>query len=65
MATVNVPTLIIHGDEDSIVAIEVSSEKSTNMIPDNTFLVYEEAPHGLFYTERERLNKDLIAFLNS
>ena len=65
MATVNVPTLIIHGDEDEIVPIEVSSEKSAAKIPDNKFIVYEEAPHGLFYTHRERLNKDLIAFINS
>jgi pimeloyl-ACP methyl ester carboxylesterase len=65
METVNVPTLIIHGDEDEIVPIEVSSEKSANMIPNNKFIVYEEAPHGLFYTNRERLNKDLIEFMNS
>lgn len=65
METVNVPTLIIHGDEDEIVPIEVSSEKSANMIPNNKFLVYEEAPHGLFYTNKERLNTDLIEFINS
>ena len=65
MAAVNVPTLIIHGDEDEIVPIEVSSEKSAAMIQNSQFIVYEEAPHGLFYTERERLNKDLIAFLSS
>jgi pimeloyl-ACP methyl ester carboxylesterase len=65
MAKIKVPTLIIHGDEDDIVPIEVSSEKSAAMIPNNEFIIYEEAPHGLFYTERERLNKDLIEFLNS
>lgn len=65
MSSVNVPTLIIHGDEDKIVPIEVSSEKATSLIPDNKFIVYEEAPHGLFYTERHRLNKDLIEFINS
>lgn len=65
MSSVNVPTLIIHGDEDKIVPIEVSSEKATTLIPDNKFIVYEEAPHGLFYTERHRLNKDLIEFINS
>ena len=65
MEAVNVPTLIIHGDEDEIVPMEVSSEKTANMIPNNNFIVYEDAPHGLFYTERERLNKDLIEFLNS
>lgn len=65
MSSINVPTLIIHGDEDDIVPIEISSEKASELIPNNKFLVYEEAPHGLFYTERDRLNKDLIEFLNS
>lgn len=65
MSLINVPTLIIHGDEDDIVPIEISSEKASELIPNNKFLVYEEAPHGLFYTERDRLNKDLIEFLNS
>jgi pimeloyl-ACP methyl ester carboxylesterase len=60
-----VPTLIIHGDQDKIVPIEISSEKATTLIPDNKFIVYEDAPHGLFYTDRERLNKDLIEFINS
>ncbi len=65
MRLINVPTLIIHGDEDDIVPIEISSEKASELIPNNKFIVYEEAPHGLFYTERDRLNKDLIEFLNS
>ena len=65
MSSVNVPTLIIHGDEDKIVPIEISSEKAATLIPNNKFIVYEEAPHGLFYTERTRLNKDLIEFINS
>lgn len=65
MKLINVPTLIIHGDEDDIVPIEISSEKASELIPNNKFIVYEEAPHGLFYTERDRLNKDLIEFLNS
>lgn len=65
MSSINVPTLIIHGDEDDIVPIEISSEKASELIPNNKFIVYEEAPHGLFYTERDRLNKDLIEFLNS
>ena len=65
MSSINVPTLIIHGDEDDIVPIEISSEKASQLIPNNKFIIYEEAPHGLFYTERDRLNKDLIEFLNS
>lgn len=65
MATINVPTLIIHGDNDKIVPIENSSYISANLILNNTFLIYEDAPHGLFYTEKDQLNTDLIEFLNS
>ncbi|MFV5688287.1 alpha/beta fold hydrolase [Flavobacterium sp. ZT3R25] len=65
MASVNVPTLIIHGDEDKTVPIEITSEIATKLIPDNKFIVYEGAPHGLFYIEKDKLNKDLLEFLNS
>lgn len=65
MASVNVPTLIIHGDEDKTVPIEITSEIATKLIPDNIFIVYDGAPHGLFYVEKEKLNRDLIKFLNS
>ena len=65
MASVNVPTLIIHGDEDKTVPIEISSEVATKLIPDNKFIIYEGAPHGLFYIEKDKLNSDLIEFLNS
>ncbi len=63
--TVNVPTLIIHGNSDKIVPIEISSEKTAGLIANNTFIVYEGAPHGLFYTDRHKLNEDLLAFLES
>lgn len=63
MHTVNVPTLIIHGDEDNTVPITPTGKESAKLIPDNTMLIYEGAPHGLFYTEREKLNADLITFL--
>ena len=63
MHTVNVPTLIIHGDKDKTVPITPTGKESTKLIPDNAMLIYHGAPHGLFYTEREKLNADLIAFL--
>lgn len=63
--TIKVPTLIIHGDDDKNVPIEVSSKKTAEAIANNTFIVYEGAPHGLFYTEKEKLNNDLLNFLNS
>ena len=65
MTAVHVPTLIIHGDEDKTVPIEITSEVATKLIPDNKFIVYEGAPHGLFYIEKDKLNNDLVTFLNS
>ncbi len=59
---VTVPTLIIHGDADKTVPIEASSKRTAAMIPHAEYIVYEGAPHGLFYTHREQLNADLIAF---
>jgi non-heme chloroperoxidase len=65
LVTINVPTLIIHGNSDKIVPIEISSDKAAKLIKNNTYLIYEDAPHGLFYTEKDKLNKDLLAFLKS
>jgi non-heme chloroperoxidase len=62
---VKVPTLIIHGDDDKIVPIGLSSEKAAAGIRNSTYIVYEGAPHGLFYTEKDKLNNDLLQFLNS
>ncbi len=60
--SITVPTLIIHGDEDKTVPIESSSERTAQMLPNAEYKVYEGAPHGLFYTHRQQLNKDLINF---
>ncbi len=65
MITVNVPTLVIHGDADKTVPIEISSEKSAKLIPNCRYVRYEGSPHGLFYTDRDRLNKDLVDFINA
>lgn len=62
--TINVPALIIHGDSDKTVPIDTSSNKAAELIPDNQYIVYPGAPHGLFYTEKERLNNDLVNFIN-
>lgn len=65
MTNIDIPTLIIHGDNDKIVPIESSSEKSAKLIRNSKFIVYEDAPHGLFYTHKERLNADIVEFINS
>lgn len=63
--TIDVPTLIIHGNDDKIVPIDLTSKKAAEAIANNTYIVYDGAPHGLFYTEKDRLNEDLLDFLNS
>jgi len=62
---INVPTLIIHGDADKTVPIDASGARTAKMIPGSQYLVYEGAPHGLFYTHKEKLNQDLISFIKS
>jgi non-heme chloroperoxidase len=63
LAVINVPTLIIHGDADKVVPIEVSGNKTAELLPAAEYIVYEGAPHGLFITEKDRLNDDLIRFI--
>lgn len=63
IASVTVPTLVIHGDADQTVPIAASSDRIVKLLPDCEYRVYEGAPHGLFYTHRQQLNTDLIAFI--
>lgn len=63
MRSINVPTLIIHGDSDKTVPIESSGEKSAELLPTATYKVYDGAPHGLFVTEKDRLTQDLLSFV--
>jgi non-heme chloroperoxidase len=63
VASVNVPALIIHGESDETVPIGATGERTAALIPGSRFIRYADAPHGFFYTEREKLNKDLLEFL--
>jgi non-heme chloroperoxidase len=59
---IDVPTLVIHGDDDQLVPLNVGGARSAKMIKGATLKVYKGAPHGLFATNREQLNADLLAF---
>ncbi len=59
---INVPLLVIHGEKDGTVPIAISAEATVKLAPHAEFKVYEDAPHGLYYTHREQLNGDIIQF---
>ncbi|CAA9444461.1 MAG: Non-heme chloroperoxidase [uncultured Rubrobacteraceae bacterium] len=59
----DVPTLIIHGDDDQIVPIVASALRSSKIIEDAILKVYEGGPHGLSVTHKDRLNDDLLTFI--
>jgi non-heme chloroperoxidase len=65
LKAIDVPTLVIHGDDDQIVPIGNSGELSAKIVPDTVLKVYEGAPHGLAATHQDRLNADLLAFARS
>ncbi|WP_371798439.1 alpha/beta hydrolase [Streptomyces sp. NBC_01707] len=60
----DVPTLIVHGDDDQIVPIVAAGEKSSKLVKDATFKVYRGAPHGLAMVPvfADRFNTDLLEF---
>ena len=59
----DVPTLIVHGDDDQIVPIVASAYRSSKLVENATLKVYEGAPHGLPVTHADHLNEDLLAFI--
>ena len=65
LAKIDVPTLVIHGDDDQIVPFEVGGKRSAARIAGATLIVYEDGAHGLPDTERDRLHADLLAFIDS
>jgi non-heme chloroperoxidase len=62
---INVPTLVVHGDDDQIVPLKASALRSVKLIPQATLKIYEGAPHGLATTHKDRLNEDLLGFIKS
>ncbi|MFH9870775.1 alpha/beta fold hydrolase [Streptomyces lydicus] len=62
----DVPTLIIHGDDDQIVPFVAAGKKSAKLVRDSTLRVYPGAPHGLFAVApyKDEFHADLLAFLN-
>ncbi|GBD55981.1 alpha/beta fold hydrolase [Gluconobacter wancherniae] len=65
MGKINVPTLIIHGDDDQVVPFEATGALAAKMISNATLKIYPGAPHGFIVTHQEELFQDLHAFLKA
>jgi non-heme chloroperoxidase len=63
LSKVDVPTLVLHGDDDQIVPIGASALRSSKLIKNATLQVYKGAPHGMCTTHKDRVNADLFEFL--
>lgn len=61
----DVPTLIIHGDDDQIVPIQAAALASSQLVKGATLKIYKAASHGLATTPKGELNNDLLAFVRS
>jgi non-heme chloroperoxidase len=61
----DVPTLVLHGDDDQIVPFADSAPLSSKIIAGAQLIVYEGAPHGLTQTHKDQFNDDLLAFIRA
>jgi len=64
MANIEIPVLIIQGTSDATVPIDASGRRALQILPNAELLEYEGEPHGLFLTAADRLNEDLLSFLD-
>jgi pimeloyl-ACP methyl ester carboxylesterase len=63
VTAIAVPTLVIHGDCDAGAPLDLTGRRTAELIPGSELRVYEQGPHGLFFTHRHRLNQDLLEFV--
>jgi non-heme chloroperoxidase len=62
---IDIPVLFVHGDDDQIVPIDAAARAAVKLVRSGKLVVYEGAPHGLATTHKDRLNAELLAFLQS
>src|SRR5215471_10591241 len=62
---IDVPTLVLHGEDDQIVPVKDSAKKSARLIKGAKEIYYPGAPHGLTATHQDRVNADLLEFIKS
>jgi non-heme chloroperoxidase len=62
---IDVPTLVVHGDDDQIVPLATTARRAVELLPQGRLSVYEGAGHGLPSTHKDKLNAELLDFLRS
>jgi non-heme chloroperoxidase len=62
---IDVPTLVLHGDDDQIVPFFDSAPLSSKLIKNSKLVVYKGAPHGMCTTLKDRVNEELLAFFKA
>jgi non-heme chloroperoxidase len=65
LKAIDVPTLVMHGDDDQIVPFADSAPLSAKLLKKGTLKVYENLPHGMCTTHAGIVNPDLLAFVRS
>ena len=65
LKAIAVPVLVMHGEDDQIVPIEDSAHKAVKLLKHGTLKTYPGLPHGMFATDPEKINPDLLAFARS
>jgi len=63
LQVIDVPALVMHGDDDLIVPIADSAQLSVQLLKKGTLKVYEKLPHGMCTTHADLINADLLAFI--
>jgi non-heme chloroperoxidase len=58
-----IPTLLLQGNDDQIVPIDIASRRSVKILPNASLKEYAGAPHGMCVTHADQVNADLLAFL--
>ncbi|WP_455922897.1 alpha/beta fold hydrolase [Pseudomonas putida] len=65
LRSIDIPTLVIHGDGDAVVTFEVTGKAAAELVRGATLKVYPGAPHAVYFTHKDQLNQDLLAFARS
>jgi non-heme chloroperoxidase len=63
LKAIDVPALVLHGEDDQIVPVDDSARKSARLIPNVKDVYYPGAPHGITATHADEINAELLAFL--